>query len=249
MSSREASDLDALPDGVEVVPLAEALASGHPLLAQISPVAPARDNAVYQLNAAFMTDGVVIRVAPGAAVETPVHLRFVTPGRHAVATATRVLVVVEDGGVRDAARESHEGPDGVAHQPNDVVEIVAGDRAKVRHVRLNAEGRRGARAVDADGAARRATCRSTASTSSTGAAVSRHQVFLDFAGEHSTAHVNGATMIKAASTPTPTLVVDHAVPHCDEPRAVQDRHRRRGDRRVPGQDHRQRRMRRRRTAA
>jgi hypothetical protein len=35
---RSASDLDQLPAGVEIVPLAEAMAAGHGLLAQMSPV-------------------------------------------------------------------------------------------------------------------------------------------------------------------------------------------------------------------
>ena len=49
----------------------------------------------------------------------------------------------------------------------------------------------------------------------TGAAASRHQVFLTFAGEHSKAHVNGATMLKGSQHADTTLVVDHAVPHCE----------------------------------
>ena len=71
-----------------------------------------------------------------------------TPATTAVATATRVLVVVEDG-ASVTLLETHEGTDGAAHQPNDVVEIVAGDRTKVHHVRLNARGRPDARALDA----------------------------------------------------------------------------------------------------
>jgi Fe-S cluster assembly protein SufD len=49
----------------------------------------------------------------------------------------------------------------------------------------------------------------------TGAAVSRHQVFLAFAGEHSKANVNGAAMLKASQHADTTLLVDHAVPHCE----------------------------------
>ena len=54
-----------LPAGVEVVPLAEALAAGHPLVAEIGAIEPARDNAAYALNTAFMSDGAVIRIAGG----------------------------------------------------------------------------------------------------------------------------------------------------------------------------------------
>src|SRR4051812_28436905 len=207
--SRENSDLDRLPAGVEIAPLAEALASGHPLLAQMSPVAAARDNVVYQLNAAFMSDGAVIRVAPGAAVETPVHLRFVNAGPAAI--ATRVLVVVEEG-ASITLLESHEGPDGVAYQPNGVVEFVVGDHAAVRHVRLNAEGR-DALALSTLMARLGAHVSFDTLNVVVGAAVSRHQIYLDYAGEHSTARVNGATMLNGRQHADTTLLVDHAVPH------------------------------------
>ncbi|MFL5317253.1 MAG: Fe-S cluster assembly protein SufD, partial [Microvirga sp.] len=86
-----------LPAGLEVVPLAEALAAGHPLVAEIGAIGPARDNAAYAINTAFMSDGAVIRIAAGAALARPLHLRFVTSAPAAVSTATRVLVVVEEG--------------------------------------------------------------------------------------------------------------------------------------------------------
>src|SRR3712207_2652783 len=44
---RDAVDLGALPEGVEIVPLAEALASGHDWLARLSPVKWASENPVY----------------------------------------------------------------------------------------------------------------------------------------------------------------------------------------------------------
>ena len=66
---REAVDFDSLPEGIEIVPLAEALANGHEWLAHLSPIPWASDNPVYQLNTSFMADGVMIRIA--GHVETP----------------------------------------------------------------------------------------------------------------------------------------------------------------------------------
>jgi Fe-S cluster assembly protein SufD len=201
------------PTGIEVAPLGDALASAHPLLASLAPVEAARDNAAYGLNAAFMNDGAVVRVAAGAAPAQPLHLRFVDDGAAAFATATRVLVVVEE----DASItlvESHEGTGEAAHQLNDVVEIVARDRASVRHVRLNAEGPR-ALALSTLTARLGAGVSFDTLNVVTGSAVSRHQVFLSFSGEHSKANVNGAAMIKAGQHADTTLLVDHAVPHCE----------------------------------
>jgi Fe-S cluster assembly protein SufD len=202
-----------LPAGLEVTPLAEALAAGHPLLAEIGAIEPARDNAAYAINTAFMSDGAAIRIAAGAELARPLHLRFVTSAPAAASTATRVLVVVEEGASLTLV-ESHEGEDGAAHQLNDVVEIVARDGAKVRHVRLNAEGPR-ALALSTLTARLGADVSFDTLNVVTGAAASRHQVFLTFSGEHSKANVNGATMVKASQHADTTLFVDHAVPHCE----------------------------------
>jgi Fe-S cluster assembly protein SufD len=207
----EASDVGRLPAGVELTRLSEALASGHPLLAQMSPVAAARDNPLYQLNSAFMTDGAVIRVARGTVVDEPLHLRFINAGAAPFATATRVLIVVEEG-ASITLLESHEGPSGIAYQPNTVLEVVAEDRAAVRHYRLNAEGRE-AIALSTMTAKLGAKVTFDSLNVVVGSAVSRHQVFLAYAGENTTVRVNGATMLNARQHADSTLLVDHAVPN------------------------------------
>lgn len=211
--AREISDLAALPDGVEVVPLADAMASGHPLLGEIGALAEARDNAAYALNSAFMADGAVIRVAAGTTVARPLHLRFVNACGSAVATVTRVLVVVE-AGASLTLLESHEGTPGIAYQPNDVVEIVARDRTTVHHVRLNAEGR-DALALSTLTARLGAKVAFNSINVVVGSAIARHQVYLAFAGEGSSANVNGASMLKGQQHADTTLIVDHAMPHCE----------------------------------
>lgn len=208
---RDAVDLANLPEGIEIVPLAEALASGHEWLARLSPVKWASENPVYQLNTSFMADGVMIRVV--GSVETPVHLRFVTEAASAVATATRVLVVVED----DAAFtlfETHESTDGANHQPNDVVEMIVGDRTNVQHVRLNAEGDK-ALALSTLAAKIGAEANFNSINVVAGSAASRHQVYAVLAGENTNLRVNGATMLKGSQHGDSTLVVEHAAPHCE----------------------------------
>jgi Fe-S cluster assembly protein SufD len=209
---REASDLDRLPEGVDIVTLYEAHGTNHALLTKLSPVPLATENPVYRLNTAFMTDGVLIRVAANALVEQPIHLRFVTAGNQAVATATRTLVVVEEA-ASVTILESHESPDGQASQLNDVVEFVVGDRAKVSHVRLNAEGRDALALSTLTGRLGEAVSFDTLNLTF-GATMSRHQVFLDLVGDRSLVRINGATMISGRQHADTTLVVDHAGLHC-----------------------------------
>jgi Fe-S cluster assembly protein SufD len=91
---------------------------------------------------------------------------------------------------------------------------VVRDKASVRHVRLNAEGSH-ALALSTLTAKLGAHVSFDTLNVVTGSAVSRHQVFLTCAGEHSNVNINGATMLKARQHADTTLLVDHAVPHCN----------------------------------
>ncbi len=208
----ERLDASSLPDGIEVVPLTDALTSGHPLLSTLGSVAIARDNPVMQLNTAFMSDGAVIRIPAGAEPRQPIALHFVNTGDAAFSTATRVLVVVEEG-ASATVLESHEGPDGLGYQPNGAVEFVLGDGARVRHVRLNAEGR-DALALSTLTAKLGAKASFGTLNVVVGSGIARHQVFVAFAGEGSSAEVDGVTLLNGRQHSDATLVLDHAVPHC-----------------------------------
>ena len=173
----------------------------------------ARDNPVYQLNSAFMARR---RDDPGRSgeVETPLHLRFVTAGDEPVATATRVLVVVEEGAPRHPRRDRTRARAAPATSSNDVVEIVVGrPRRWCSHVRLNAEGRATPRAVDAGGEARRRTSRSTPSTRSSDRRSPATRSSSPSRASIRPCGSNGATMLKGRQHADTTLVVDHAVPH------------------------------------
>ena len=208
--AHELGEASAFPQGIEVTPLEEALAEGHPLLAKLGQVEVARGNPIVDLNTAFMNDGVVIRVPAGLAVEQPIALRFVGMAAAAFSTATRVLVVVEDG-ASVTLIESHEGTG--ASQPNTLVEFVVGDGAVVDHVRFNGEG--------AETLALSTLCATLGQdvafatlNAVIGSAASRHQVFLSFQGENSTAQIDGVSLLRGRQQSDATLVVDHAVPHC-----------------------------------
>ncbi|MBX9931182.1 MAG: Fe-S cluster assembly protein SufD [Methylobacterium sp.] len=202
------SDLGRAPEGVTITPLTEALSQGHALLDRLTPVRQASENPIYQLNTAFLADGALIHVAAGAKVEGPIHLRFVGAGGEAFSTATRVLVVLEEG-AEATILETHEGPDGVAYQPNDAVDVVVGDHAVFRHARLNAEGRE---TVALSTLSARLGVEAAIETVNVvvGGVLSRHQVYLNFAGADAKAIVNGATMLNGSQLADTTFLADHA---------------------------------------
>ena len=87
----ELSDLAGLESGLGLSTLSRAMAAGDPVLAgYLGKVAPTADVAV-ALNTAFMGDGVVIRVAAGAALTRPIHVVFANTGSSPAAVFTRSL--------------------------------------------------------------------------------------------------------------------------------------------------------------
>jgi Fe-S cluster assembly protein SufD len=203
-------EMDALPAGLSAVSLADALASGHEALTKLGAIEVAQDDLALSLNAAFMTDGVVVVVDPGAQIALPLSLRLCTTGPNAVATAFRAIIIVGSG-ARLSLLETHES-EGGAHQPNTAVELVLRQNAVVDHVRLGANGAEtitlSTLTADLSADSHLTTLNVTAS-----GALARHQVFARFSGEGVTFVANGTTMVKDRQHVDNTLVVDHAAPH------------------------------------
>jgi Fe-S cluster assembly protein SufD len=207
----ELSDLRNLESGLAIGSLAHALSDGDPTLAaHLGKLAPPNDIAV-ALNTAFMGDGAVIRIAAGATIERPLHLLFVVSDKPA-ATFMRSLVVIEQG-ARAMLVESHEGPPGSDYQVNAALELFAGDRAHVDHVKIIGEGA-DALHVSTLAAAIGAHARFNSFTFTTGGAVVRNQLFLKFDGEGTVAGIRGASLLKGRQHADTTLIADHIAHDC-----------------------------------
>ncbi|MGD0023839.1 MAG: Fe-S cluster assembly protein SufD [Xanthobacteraceae bacterium] len=208
---RELSDLAGLERGLAVGSLADALSDNDPVLtAHLGKLAPASDVAV-ALNTALMGDGAVIRIGAGSTIERPLHLLFVASEKPA-ATFVRSLIVVEKG-ARAMLIESHEGPPGSDYQVNAALEIFVGDEAHVDHVKIIGEGS-DALHVSTLAAAVGARARFNAFTFTTGGAVVRNQIFLQFDGADTVAGIRGATLIKGRQHADTTLVANHIARGC-----------------------------------
>jgi Fe-S cluster assembly protein SufD len=155
-----------------------------------------------------MRDGVVIRVAAGAAIERPIHLIFAL-GERPSSVFTRSLVVIEKG-ARVMLVESHEG--GSTHQVNTVIELVVGDEAHVDHVKLTD----GADVIHVSSllASVGAQARFSAFNFTTGGALVRNQLFLRFHGAGSIAGIRGASLLKGNQHVDNTIVADHVASGC-----------------------------------
>jgi Fe-S cluster assembly protein SufD len=207
----ELSDAAALEEGLSVASLAAALAGDdEDLTRHLGKLAPASDVAV-ALNTAFMGDGAVIRVQPGAVIKKPLQLVFAASGKPS-ANFTRSLMLVGEG-ARVMLIESHEGPTGGGHQVNAALEIFVGDEAHVDHVKVVGEGA-DALHISTLAAAVGAKARFNTFTFVSGGAVVRNQLFLKFDGEGTVANIGGATLLKGRQHADTTLVANHNARGC-----------------------------------
>ncbi len=157
---------DDVPDGLEVMSLADALGMPSLFLRQwLQPTADAVEN----LNLAFATDGALIRVAKGLQVKLPVLLR--SSLSEAAMAHTRNVIVLEEG----AELTLVELDDGVAAGLLSTVTAISLEPgARLRHLRVTAsEGASIVVRADAIDVARDAEYRGIVGSS--GAALVRQQ--------------------------------------------------------------------------
>ena len=208
------SDLAGLKSaGVEAVSLARALEKPPVWLKRtLAQVNPRADDAVLALNAALMTGGIALRIGEGVILDKPVHLIQLDGVGDPASIFTRNVVVAEPGSAATLV-ESFGSLGLRLLQRNAATELRIGAKAAVKHVKVQR---------DRDDAFHLSTwlvelgadARYDAFQFSTGASLTRNQVYLCFAGEGSAADISGAFLLRARQHCDTTLLVEHRVPRC-----------------------------------
>jgi Fe-S cluster assembly protein SufD len=207
------SDVGALPDGVKIQSLREALAQGAPgIMALIASSDVQTEDAMVSLNAALMQDGVVLRIAGGATLDQTIELATFVSSEEAQSSFSRALVIlgkdaratiVETAGALSAAtaQDNHALILRLASGATlDLVTHASGQgEALVRVMSLLAHLDEGARL--------------NSHALIEGAGLLRRQIFARLDGERTKVTLNGATLAKGRQHVDTTLVVDHAFPN------------------------------------
>jgi Fe-S cluster assembly protein SufD len=206
------SEVGGLEKGLTVRTLRDVLEAGDATL-QAQLLAPDNDNPMVALNSAMMTDGVVIDIANGVVLKQPLQVIHVATGATPAAMFTRSLLKLgKDAGV--TLVESYIAADGTkAYQVHDSLVVTIGDNSRLDQVRLVEDSREAfniSSAVVTLGA--HAHFNTFGMTS--GAAVSRYQATIAFAGEGSRVETNGVNLLNGRQHADTTLFMDHAVPNC-----------------------------------
>ena len=199
--------------GVDVVSLAQALENPPPWLkTALAQVNPRKDDPVVALNTALMTGGAALRIGAGVTLDKPIHLIQLDGKGEPASTVTRNVVIAEPGSAATLV-ESFAGLAIRGLQRNVVTEVRVGEKAALRHVKLEREGEDvlhlSTALVELAGDARY-----DAFQFSTGASLARNQVYLAFMGEHSAVDISGSFLMRGQQHCDTTLLVEHRVPHC-----------------------------------
>jgi Fe-S cluster assembly protein SufD len=208
----ELSDLAKLEPGLGIGATAAALARDEPLLAPPVDGTGAAEDLPLALNAALAGDGIAVEVAAGAAIDRPIHLAFVTTSATPTATFTRSQLLV-GAHARVTVIETHEGPDQTAYQVNVALQLVAGEDARIDHIKVIREGN-AALHLGTLLATVGARARLGGLAFTTGGAVIRNQMFLELAGSETVVDLRGVSLLAGKQHADTTLAIDHAAPGC-----------------------------------
>ena len=204
------SDVEGLAsEGVTVTSLGDALGgeTGAQLLAM--PMTALNDG-VIALNTAFVQGGVVIDVKAGVELSRPVELVQVATSFGAQAVRNSISL---GKGSKLRLLETFVGDAGEG-ELNTVFDYTIADGAHLAATRL---------IVGKISAARLFTSIATVGADAefkslgfiAGPRFARNQQFVNFTGENSEAKIYGVTMAGGEDLADQTLIVDHAVPHCN----------------------------------
>lgn len=204
-----------LPDGVEVIGLAEILGSdsaGADLEPRLARLVDGDGHPFAALNTALWTDGVLVRVRAGVHVERPIHLVFLAVGpEERTAVHPRVLVVLEAES-RLSVVETWTGSSTVPWLSNTVVEVWldAGarfDLLEVQHQPRTTLHFRNLHVRQARDSRFAATCLSL------GATIARSDVKVHLDGPGAECRLDGLTIVSECRHADHVTLIDHARPH------------------------------------
>ncbi|MBI1211594.1 MAG: Fe-S cluster assembly protein SufD [Alphaproteobacteria bacterium] len=201
-----APQADELPDGVEIITLADALET--PAL-WLRPWLQADRSALESLNLAFMTDGVCIRVGAGVRVSLPILLHHHL-GESGLMAHTRSVVLMEEGSELTLVEIDAGAPQSQSFA-NSVLAVSLDAGARLHHLRLGAMRSPGL-AVRTDQAEVGRSALYERLTFASGAALARSDVQVVLTGPAATFDLAAAYMAGGEELNDITFAVTHQAP-------------------------------------
>jgi Fe-S cluster assembly protein SufD len=208
------SSVHGLPGGVKVTNLAAALAKDSAFVEKhLGRYAQAQGNAFAALNQAFFSDGAFIYVPNGVTMEEPVQLIFISSAKQAGDTIHPRNLIIAEANSKLTLVESYVSVGNAAYFTNAVTELVAGENARVEHVKFQDEASDAYHIATIQGEFGR-TSNVKVHSFALGAKLSRNNIRAKLAGEGLECILNGLYLTKDEQLADHHMIVEHAQPHC-----------------------------------
>ena len=218
--SAENSRTEDLPDGVRAGSLAALLATEPEWVEDhIARHAAYEERPFVALNTAFLQDGAYVYIPRGAAVETPIHVVFVSSASDSASVSHPRMLVLAEENSQATIVETYTG--GGAYFTNAVSEVVAGDGAIVDHYKLELESPEAfhVATMQCRQGARSDLCTHAISL---GGKLVRNEVNALLAGEAGEATVNGFYLTDREQHIDNHTLIEHAEPNCNQSLLISD---------------------------
>ena len=203
------SQIGRLPAGVTLENLAQTLERAPDALEPV--LGDDRYQTVFgALNAAFMADGVDLRLPRGTVVSEPIQALFVCTAPDAAIHPRNIVVAGE--GARATLIEHYVGVDAAAGLTNAITQLFVAADASVAHDKVQQEP---ARALHVGGihAAQSRGSRLESHSIALGAALARNDITTSFDAEGCEAELNGLFLVRGRQHVDHHTRIDHAEPH------------------------------------
>ena len=203
------SNVSGLPEGVTLQALSQVLAAGEPREANFLARKYDRADEIFaRINAALADEGAVLRVASGVRGTSPVHLVFIgTASEGDRAWHLRHLVELRDSAELTLV-EHHLGNGAHSHLGNAVTHVHLGQRAILRHARVQDEALGASLFGRIDAVmARNADYRRL--DLELGAGLSRHELNVTLHGQGAKLHANGVLLANGKRHLDTRIGIDH----------------------------------------
>ena len=204
----------ALAKGIRVSDLSTTLRN-DPALVQpwLGKLSPFDDRSFSALNAAFMSDGAVIHIAPDTAAAIPLHVIFVSDASAAKGVAHLRNLIVAGRNSKTTVIESYVSLGDSHYFTNAVTEVSVEAGATLTHYKIQRESQRAFHVHTID--AKQARDSHYVSFSfATGAALSRTNIYTNLGGEGCGATLNGLYMADDEQHMDHQTNIVHAQPNC-----------------------------------
>ena len=206
------SNLNALPPGVSITTLEDAVWSGDQAIAQrLGQIPHGHDMPMLALNTAYLQDGVIVEVADGASIDTPIHLISVGVADDDPVAFHPRNVISLGAGASVTFYESHVGLG--AYLSNGATAVYLSDDAILRHRKLQNETNSAYHVASASVELAARACYENY-TLHIGSRLTRNEVHVILQGREANCSLYGAYAGRGSQHIDTTTFVDHAVPDC-----------------------------------